>query len=196
MNNISVVNEQNSILVSHLSKSFGEKKVLDDLSLSFPYEKITCIMGKSGCGKTTLLNILLGIEKQDSGTVTGIPKKVSAVFQEDRLCEDFKVITNIKMATGRPENEILSCLSGLMMKESANTKVKELSGGMKRRVAIARALLSEHDLLIMDEPMKGLDTETRKKTASLIRETAGTMIIVTHDEAEAELLGAGIIRLS
>lgn len=196
MNNISVVNEQNSILVSHLSKSFGEKKVLDDLSLSFPYGKITCIMGKSGCGKTTLLNILLGIEKQDSGTVTGIPKKVSAVFQEDRLCEDFKVITNIKMATGRPENEILSCLSGLMMKESANTKVKELSGGMKRRVAIARALLSEHDLLIMDEPMKGLDTETRKKTASLIRETAGTMIIVTHDEAEAELLGAGIIRLS
>lgn len=196
MKTISTVNELNSINISNLSKSFGEKTVLSNLSLSFPYGSTTCIMGKSGCGKTTLLNIILGTEKPDSGTVTGVPEKISAVFQEDRLCEDFSVLTNIRMASGKNEEEILSCLSGLMLEESAGTKVRELSGGMKRRVAIARALLSEHDLLIMDEPFKGLDPETRKKTAALVREAAGTVIAVTHDEADAELLNAEIIRLS
>lgn len=193
---ISTANEHNSIIVSHISKSFGEKEVFHDLSLTFPYEKTTCIMGRSGFGKTTLLNILLGIDKPDSGTVTGVPEKISAVFQEDRLCEDFRLITNIKMTSGKTEEEIFSCLEKLMLKENAETKVCELSGGMKRRTAIARALLTDRDLLVMDEPLKGLDAETKEKTASLIKETAGTKIIVTHDETDAVLLDADIIRLS
>lgn len=196
MSNYSTVTENKSIILTGISKSFGEKKVLNDLSVSFPYGRITCIMGPSGCGKTTLLNILMGIIAPDSGTIEGLPGKISAVFQEDRLCEDFKTATNIRMVTDRPESEILECLEKLGIRDSAGRKIRELSGGMKRRAAIARALLSDHELLIMDEPFKGLDPETRKKTASLIAETEKSVIIVTHDESDAALLNADIIRLS
>lgn len=196
MNDFSVTNEKKSIVLSHISKSFNGHPVLGDLSFSVPYGSTLCIMGASGCGKTTLLNIIMGIEKPEEGTVTGVPGRIAAVFQEDRLCEDFRCITNIRMASEKTDEEILACLDSLLIGDSAYKKISELSGGMKRRAAIARALLSDHDLLVMDEPFKGLDPETRKKTASLIRETSCTKIIVTHDEEDAELLGASVIRLS
>ena len=186
-----------SIVLKNITKHFGEKKVLTDISLTLPAGKIACLMGRSGTGKTTLLNILLGIYQQDGGTITGLPEKKAAVFQEDRLFEDFTVTANLTAVTGKSAEEVNAVLMKLLPCGTGKVKAKVLSGGMKRRAAIARALLSDYDFLIMDEPFKGLDEETRKVTADLIlKMNAGrTAVMVSHDRAEAELLHAEILDL-
>lgn len=156
-------------------------------------------MGPSGCGKTTLLNILLGLERTDRGTITGLPGRMSAVFQEERLCEDFSAVTNVRLVTGKSvsDEEIARCLSSLGLSGSTHVPVRELSGGMKRRVAIARAVLAEGELLILDEPFKGLDEATRETVAAeMRRRTIGkTVVMVTHDPAEAMMMEAEVIEM-
>ena len=188
----------NDIIVKNVYKNFGEKEVLEDVSLVFPAGKVTCLMGPSGTGKTTLLSLLLKLIRPEAGTVTGLPEKEAAVFQEDRLFEDFTVLSNLTAATGQSEAAVKEALAALGLSEAAYEKVNVLSGGMKRRVAILRALLSDYELLVLDEPFKGLDEELRSVTAEyILKKNAGrTVIMVTHDPAEAELLDAEIIRLS
>lgn len=182
------------ITVEKISKSFGIKHVLCDFDAVFPAGKISVIMGESGCGKTTMLNILIGVIKPDSGNIKGVPERISAVFQEDRLCEDFSALTNIRItaAKGITPADIASALSALGLSENINTPVRELSGGMKRRVAIARALLAESSLVIMDEPFKGLDDVNRAAAVSFILNSlhGRTLIVVTHTPSDTELLGA------
>ncbi len=186
------------LVLEHVSKSFGERKVLEDVSLSFP-EGITCVMGPSGLGKTTLLRVIAGLLPPDAGRITGRPDRVAFVFQEDRLCEDFSAVANVRLVTGKdvPEEEILRTLDALGLSGSERMKVRELSGGMKRRAAIARALLYRPQLLLLDEAFKGLDEERREKTMDCIRnESAGRIVIcVTHDPEEADYLGGRVIRL-
>lgn len=187
------------IIVKEINKSFGGNKVLSNYSVSFPGGRITCIMGRSGCGKTTLLNIMLRLIKPDSGTVEGMPKRVSAVFQEDRLCEEFSAVTNIRFTCGSAvtEHEIRELLMALGLEESMDMPVKELSGGMKRRAALARALLYPSNVIVMDEPFKGLDEGTRMDVCRTVLEYSSgkTVILVTHDEEDARLLGAEIIKM-
>ncbi len=187
------------IVVSRLYKSFGDKPVLRDFSAVFPGGALTCLMGPSGCGKTTLLRILMGLEKADAGSVTGLPRRLSAVFQEDRLCEGFSAVSNIRPVTGRsiPAAVIESHLLALGLGGSLSLPVREFSGGMKRRVALARAVLARWELLFLDEPFKGLDEDTRRAAAAYLREhTAGrTVIMVTHDPAEVELTGGRLLRM-
>lgn len=187
------------IVINALSKSFGEKKVLDCFSAVFPEGEVTCIMGQSGCGKTTLLNILMGLLSADSGTIQGLPGRISAVFQEDRLCEDFSALRNVRLVTGKAvsDGQIIDCLEALGLVGSLNCPVRELSGGMKRRVAIARALLAGGELLILDEPFKGLDEDTRRNAAAQIlhRAEGRTIIMVTHDPDEAQLTGGKITEM-
>ncbi len=187
------------IEVKHLYKNFGEKRVLEDFSAIFRAGRISCVMGPSGCGKTTLLNILLGLERTDRGTITGLPGRMSAVFQEERLCEDFSAVTNVRLVTGKSvsDEEIARCLSSLGLSGSTHVPVRELSGGMKRRVAIARAVLAEGELLILDEPFKGLDEATRETVAAeMRRRTIGkTVVMVTHDPAEAMMMEAEVIEM-
>ena len=181
------------IIISNISKSFGDKMVLSDFSEVIPHGKTTVIMGESGCGKTTLVNILMGLEKSDSGEISGIPEKISAVFQDDLLCEDFSAISNIKAITGGglTKEKIAEALKLLdLTAKDIRYPVRELSGGMKRRVAIARAILVDSELVIMDEPFKGLDEGTRRKTIDFVlQETESrTLIVITHSPEEAELL--------
>ena len=187
------------IELKNLSKSFGEKQILKDLNWSVPEGRISVIMGPSGGGKTTLLRILLGLEHADSGTVSGLEgKRLSAVFQEDRLCENVSAVSNLRLV-----NPALSCKSAENMLEklglgdALRQPVRELSGGMKRRVAIARALCTEYDVLLADEPFKGLDEETKRRTMAFFSESARekTVILVTHDPSEAEILGGRILPL-
>ena len=187
-----------NIELKHVSKSFGEKEVLKDVSLTFPAGKVTALMGASGTGKTTMLSLILKLIRPDAGTITGIPEKKAAVFQEDRLFEDFSVLSNLTAATGKEEEAIKKGLAALGLSEAAFEKAGILSGGMKRRAAILRALLSDYDLLVLDEPFKGLDEALREETARyVLSENAGrTVIMVTHDPAEAELMGAEVIHLS
>ena len=184
-----------NIVIEHLSKSFGDKNVLKELSETLPIGKTTVIMGESGCGKTTLINIMMGLEKADSGKISGIPERISAVFQEDCLCEDFSATSNIRAVTGKKlsRKEISESLKKLGLKnEDLSCPVRDLSGGMKRRVAIARAILADSELIIMDEPFKGLDEETRKNVVDFVlQETKGrSLLIITHSPEEVDLLKA------
>lgn len=192
----------NDIIIKDLCKSFGEKKVLEGFSATFPAGSASCIMAPSGAGKTTLLSIMQGFTAPDSGSITGNDVKMSAVFQEDRLCEDFGAVSNVRFSCGSGKNkkskeEIVACLESLGLGDSLDKPVREFSGGMKRRVAIARALMADYELLFLDEPFKGLDGEMRASVAGYIRTaaTGKTVIAVSHDETEAELLGATIIRM-
>jgi NitT/TauT family transport system ATP-binding protein len=189
----------NDLKFTNVTKSFGDKAVLSGFSHIFEKGSRTCIMGASGVGKTTLLNLVLGLEKADSGVISGIPDDVSAVFQEDRLSESFSAVANIIAVTGKSvsESEIVNCLSELGLQGSERKPVSELSGGMKRRVAIARALLKKSELIVLDEPFKGLDEEIKLKTISVILEyTKGkTLLVATHDPNDANLLDAEILNL-
>lgn len=186
-----------NIIIKNLTKKFNDKTVLDNVDLTAEEGKITCIMAPSGKGKTTLFRIISGLETASSGSVEGVPAKISYVFQEDRLCEDFKAVSNVRFVIGNrlTDEEIEDCLLSLgLEKDSLKLPVKELSGGMKRRVAIARALLCEYELLILDEPFKGFDEKLKVGVIEYIKkETKGkTVLLVTHDRYEAELLGAEI----
>ena len=181
------------IIVDNVSKSYGEQVVLKKLTVRFPEEKISCIMGPSGCGKTTLMRILLRLERADEGRVEGVPYgKISAVFQEDRLCENVSAIRNLKLVSEKDEAELRREMEALRLGEAFGKPVRELSGGMKRRVAILRALLAPCGCIMMDEPLKGLDEETKIVTAGYIRKNAKekTLIVITHDRQDLELLGA------
>lgn len=180
-------------------KSFGDKTVLRDVSMAFPPGSVTCLMGPSGCGKTTLLRIVMGLVKPDRGRVSGVPEGISVLFQEDRLCQGFSPVANVRLVTGRsvPEEEIRELLGRLGLEDSLDLPARELSGGMSRRAALCRALLASGELLILDEPFKGLDPETRERAAGLVREYARgrTLLFVTHDSREAALLGGTVRRL-
>ena len=194
-----VKEEEMDIIVKNLCKSYDHNQVLDHFSCTFREKKMTCIMGKSGIGKSTLLSILMGLEKADDGTVSGIEhQKISAIFQENRLFENLDAVTNIHITTGKTKEEIAGFLKKMGLDDVAGKPVSEYSGGMKRRVAIARALLAEYDILIMDEPLQGLDAETKEKVATVIKtQTAGkTVLFVTHDEKEAEFFEAERVELS
>jgi NitT/TauT family transport system ATP-binding protein len=189
----------NAIKFLNVTKSFGEKSVLDSFSHTFEIGSRTCIMGASGVGKTTLLNLVLGLEKADSGEISGVPDDISAVFQEDRLSESFSAVANIIAVTGKsvPESEINKCLSELGLGGNEKIPVSALSGGMKRRVAIATALLKKSELIVLDEPFKGLDEELKLKTVSVIlaRTKGKTLLVATHDINDAKLLSAEILNI-
>ena len=188
------------IVIENLSKAYDNQKVLDNISVTFPDKSFTCLMGKSGVGKTTLLSILMGLEQADAGFVTGLDdKKISVVFQENRLCNNLTALVNIKMVidkeSGMTDAKILEYLRRIGLGEDVKKPVQEYSGGMKRRVAILRALLADFDLLIMDEPLKGLDDATKMDVINLIKELTKekTVIMTTHDDSEADVFNAQII---
>jgi len=188
-----------NIKVTDLKKSYGEKLIFDGLNLEFQEHAVNCVMGRSGCGKTTLINIIMGIDKDFKGTIEGVPDHMGVVFQENRLCEDFSVMSNIKLVCEKniSGEEIIKNLDLVGLGDNIHTPVKELSGGMKRRVALVRAVLSKGELLILDEPFKGLDDDTREDVTKYLLEGKNkrTVIMVTHDPEEVKMLGGRLITL-
>ena len=187
------------MILKNICKSFGDKSVLNNLSVEFKNGSRTCIMGASGSGKTTLLNVIMGLIKPDSGEMIDPSSRIAAVFQEDRLCEPYSAVANVLAVTGKEvaEDKILSLLRELRLQGSEYLPVSTLSGGMRRRVALARALLARGDTVILDEPFKGLDEDTRGEVIEVInRYTKGkTLIVSTHDIRDASDLGAEIFNL-
>lgn len=188
-----------SIEIRNLHKRYGEKSVLTALSLSFECGKISCLMGASGSGKTTLLRILAGLESQDGGEIKNPCRKVSFMFQEDRLCEDFSPVSNIRFVVGKGMRDevIRTHLCALGLSGHLDKPVRQMSGGMKRRVALARALCAPCDLLLLDEPFKGLDEALKAAVIEQIKAAAQgkTVLCVTHDPSAANALDAKVIRL-
>ncbi|MCL1806613.1 MAG: ATP-binding cassette domain-containing protein [Oscillospiraceae bacterium] len=185
------------VILNKLCKSFGEKRVLENLSHTFERGKVHAVMGPSGCGKTTLLQIMLGLLKPDAGTVGGIDANaLSAVFQEDRLSERLGAGSNVRLAAPqmRDKNSLRELFEEIGLPGAEKTPVYELSGGMKRRVAVLRALAAPSELIVMDEPFTGLDDAIKETAAACIRKhlQGRTVILVTHSERDAELLGGSV----
>ena len=193
--------------VSNICKSYGDLKVLDNISIDFPENKTTCIMGPSGCGKSTLLNIIAGILDMDSGEVEGFnDETISFVFQEDRLIEWKSVADNLrlvlkgKMDKRDIETIIDRYLESVNLKEYKNYYPRDLSGGMKQRISILRSFIYPSKVLIMDEPFKSLDINNKHIVMEFLKNLKDrekrTCILVTHDVEEAIALGDRIVVLS
>lgn len=197
-----------NIRIKNISKAYGDKQVLNHISKEFPIGETTVIMGASGCGKTTLLRILLRLEMPDNGEVTRMPEKAAVLFQEDRLCEDASAYENIALVLERKRTRAQKDAQKHHVEQEAaqvgitaedlKQNVMELSGGMRRRIALLRALLYEADCVILDEPFKGLDAATKQIVMQYVKEkVAGrTTFLVTHEQAEADFFGGNIWKLS
>ena len=189
------------IRVRGLTKSYGAQRVLAGLDLDLPEGLVTAVMGPNGVGKTTLARILLGLEEPDAGRVEGLDGLTrSAVFQEDRLCGQLTAAGNVVLVLERrtPVAAVHAELAAVGLDAEARAKpVRELSGGQRRRVAIARALVAEADLLVLDEPFKGLDAAGRDVVLTHVRERCAhrTTLFITHDPAEAARLGDRLVVL-
>ena len=168
------------------------KTVLNDLSLTFPEGKTIVVMGPSGCGKTTLLRIIAGLESPDTGNVTRETESISYLFQDTALLPWLTAQENVNLVLSDKKDtltEALEWLSRVELADEANTHPASLSGGMRQRVALARALSTDAELLLLDEPFRGMDEDLHAKMRELIRSSrqGKTTILVTHDAADAEL---------
>jgi len=186
------------IRINNISKSFENTRVLSGVTCEFPSGATTAISGPSGKGKTTLINIILGLMKPDTGSVefTG-SKRMACVFQEDRLIDHMTAVQNLQL-TSPHGADIPAALRALGLDPENTEKVAKYSGGMRRRVAIARAVLSKPDILILDEPFKGLDEDTRHDAAEYILKNCADAcrLLVTHDPDEMELMHvSGILNI-
>lgn len=172
-----------------ITVSFGDNRVLDRLSVQWPDCGTVALRGPSGSGKTTLLRVLCGLLQPDAGHVVGLEqRRISVVFQEDRLLPWRTALENVALVSdARTARDLLAWLD---LAQASDSRPDALSGGMRRRVAIARALAYSGDVLLLDEPFTGLDAARRDAAATLIRERAKLIVVATHDETEAALLGA------
>jgi NitT/TauT family transport system ATP-binding protein len=176
-----------------ISKSYGEKRVLSGVSLQLPEGEVTALTGRSGSGKTTLSRILLGLEKPDGGRVEGAAGlKKAAVFQEDRLVEPLSALDNLRLI-GVSSEEAQRHLEALGLGNDGKERAQKLSGGMRRRLALARAMAAGAQLIVLDEPMNGLDEANRLLAADYVRARRGSamVLVISHNPEDLMLLGAG-----
>ena len=186
------------IQLSGIKKSFHDLEILKSVDLTIEKGEVVVILGPSGSGKTTLLRIILGLEQPDHGTIQGQVRPVSAVFQENRLFEDFSALSNAAVVCPKGDRqEAARHLTALGLADSLSLPVRALSGGMKRRVSIARAVLAPGPLLVLDEPFTGLDRTTKAVVLDYLkRYTQGrTLLLVTHDPAERDALAHSTLQM-
>ncbi|HWN23944.1 MAG TPA: ABC transporter ATP-binding protein [Candidatus Sulfotelmatobacter sp.] len=207
------------LAIDNVSKSFqsasGTVLALDHVSLQVDEGEFVCLVGASGCGKTTLLNIIAGLEKPDSGNVLADGKPITSpgrdrlvMFQESALFPWLDVFGNVLFGlklkpnlTNKDRRDVAKYyleLVGLTRFERAN--IHELSGGMKQRVALARALAPNPRVLLMDEPFAALDALTREQLYGDLQriweERKKTIVFVTHNVREAACLGERVLLFS
>lgn len=197
---------ENIIEVRHLSKSFGENKILSDINFTVNKGEVVCIIGASGSGKSTLLRCINLLEKPSGGEIIYHGKnildnkhdvyayrtKLGMVFQQFNLFNNHNVLSNCTIAQIKvlnrskeeAEEVAMRYLKVVGMDQYINAKPRQLSGGMKQRVAIARALSMEPDVLLFDEPTSALDPEMVGEVLAVMKDLAKsglTMLVVTHE---------------
>jgi sulfonate transport system ATP-binding protein len=181
-------------------RRYGERTVLAGLDLEIGRGEFVALLGKSGCGKTTLLRALAGLDPVDGGTLE-VPERRTVVFQEHRLLPWWKVWRNVAIglprATARARAQ--SALEEVGLDKHANAWPVTLSGGEAQRVALARALVREPELLLLDEPFAALDALTRLRMHGLVRDLTTrhrpAVLLVTHDVDEAILLADRVVTM-
>jgi NitT/TauT family transport system ATP-binding protein len=197
--------------VENVTRVFGHGPrsvvALDRLNVAIGDGEFVCIVGASGCGKTTLLHMLAGLDQPTSGTIDVGGKRTAMLFQEAALLPWLTAAANVELPMrlhGTPKKErrarALELLDKVRLGGSANQQPFELSGGMRQRVALARALAEEPDVLLMDEPFAALDAMTRDmlhdELERLWAETGKTVVFVTHNVREAARLGDRVVVLT
>ena len=211
-----MANNDNIIEIKNVSKSFGEKCILRDVSISVKQGEFLTLLGPSGCGKTTLLRMIAGFGSPDSGEIlingtdiTDMPaheRPVNTVFQRYALFPHLDVYENIAFGLKLhkvPEDEIdkrvRKVLKMVSMTDYEDRDVESLSGGQQQRVAIARAIVNQPKVLLLDEPLSALDLKMRKdmqiELKEMHRKLGITFIYVTHDQEEALTLSDTIVVL-
>lgn len=184
------------IYIKDLNKSFGNKIIFKNFNFKLNDEKINCIVGQSGCGKSTFLNILSGLTNIDSGEILGISKSdISYVFQEDRLIEYLTIKENLELALKKYykkeqlEKQINELLKLVGIEDISDKYPNNLSGGMKQRVNIARAFGKPSKIILMDEAFKSLDYKLKytiiDEFKNILKNKNRMVIVVTHDLDEA-----------
>jgi len=197
-----------SLDINGISKRFpgGASIVLDNVSLSIAEGEFVCLLGASGCGKTTLLNLIAGLDVPTSGTITATGR-TSLIFQEPALFPWLTAGKNIELALkasgverAKRKEKAQELLHLVHLDRSYDQRPHELSGGMKQRVAIARALAQESKILLLDEPFAALDAITRdflhEEISRVWKERGLTIVFVTHNVREAVRLGQRVLLLS
>lgn len=184
--------------LKNVSLSYGNLRVLRDVSLRLdPGERIA-VIGPSGCGKTSLLRVIAGLQSPDSGTVERTAQQLSFVFQEPRLLPWLTAEENVRLVLpDAHQGEDAAWLSRFGLSDAAGKLPAELSGGMQQLVSLARALVCAPDLLLLDEPFKALDATAKQNAIAAVSDgTDAAIILVTHDAREAEALGCRVMDFS
>ncbi|EOC99902.1 ABC transporter ATP-binding protein [Caldisalinibacter kiritimatiensis] len=195
-----------AIQLKNITKSYDDTKILENFNLQIPHNEITCIIGPSGSGKSTILNLLSELLIPDSGEILNLNDKiVSYVFQSPRLLpwktvkDNMKFVLDNKIEKNKLDEYIDGWLDAVELLDYKEYYPNQMSGGMKQRLALARGFAVPGNLLLMDEPFKGLDAPLRFKMVELIKKLwekqKKTIVFVTHDIQEALLLGHSIIAL-
>lgn len=180
--------------VNSLVVRYDEKLVLDHFSAEFG-NGITCIAGPSGYGKTTLLSCIAGLIVPESGTIEGRPERICMMFQEDRLFPWLNALQNI-MIVCDDEERARYYLKAVELEKEAQTMPEALSGGMRRRISFARALAYDADLLLLDEPFKGMDLPLIRRLAPLVQDLNIPVILSSHSPEEQAIIGGKVLEMN
>ena len=203
----SVATDAPRLEVTNLNRSFGGRKVVDDVSLSVAAGQVTCLLGPSGCGKSTTLRMIAGVEMQDSGkimvdgelvcdTVTRVPaeaRSIGLMFQDFALFPHLTVAGNIAFglrgSRAQKAERVNHLLKRIGLPHYADAYPHQLSGGEQQRIALARALAPQPKIMLMDEPFSGLDNrlrdDIRDETLEVLKEEGTAVLLVTHEPDEA-----------
>ena len=189
-----------NIKFQNISNKYGNTPVYENCSLEIEEGRITCLLGASGCGKTTLLNMLAGLTPYE-GKIENVPERISYIFQEERLLPNLTVKQNVALVLGKNADgkKISEMLGKVELSGKENAYPSELSGGQAQRVSIARAFAYPSGLILMDEPFSSLDTALKIRLMGVFcrlwEEEKRTAVFVTHDAEEAYMLAHRAILL-
>ena len=191
-------NDASAVVVNNLRRAYGDRVIIRNLNLRIERGEFVALLGESGCGKTTLLRALAGLDAIQGGRIVA-PRRPAVVFQEHRLLPWDNLERNVSLGLAAPDARARAeaALAEVGLGGRLNDWPRNLSGGQAQRVALARALVQEPELLLLDEPFAALDALTRIRMHDLVRELVARhrpgVLLVTHDVDEAIALADRIL---
>ena len=182
------------IIVNHVTKSFKEETVLKDVVLSVPKGKICGIIGRNGSGKTVLFKCICGLLQVDKGDIQVDHRQIGAIIEEPGFLGQYSGRKNLELLasiSGKKISNYQKILKMVGLLEAGDKKVRKYSMGMKQRLGIAQAIMEDQNIIILDEPMNGLDNagvEEMRKLFLILREQGKTILLASHNRDDIEIL--------